>query len=272
MKEKATFWRAPDIGELELLKATYISHTFSRHTHAGYVIGMIERGVEVFYYRGAIHRALPGDVVIINPDEVHTGHSGDRSGWTYRMFYPSIDMLRQVAGSITNGSGEMPYFKDAVIKDRQLARQIKGLHHLLETSQSFLERQSFFFDIMGRLIIQCAGNPPAIRRSGPERTAIKSAMDYIDENITDNISLGQLSTHAGLSPFYFSRLFRQYTGLPPHAYHKQQRIRLAKRLLMKKMPIAQVAAEAGFADQSHLTRHFKQIVGVTPGQYAAQSR
>ncbi len=87
MKESATFWQAPDIGDLELLKATYVSHMFARHTHEGYVIGVIEQGVEVYDYRGATHFALPGDIVIINPDMVHTGHAGVKTGWRYRMFY-----------------------------------------------------------------------------------------------------------------------------------------------------------------------------------------
>jgi AraC-like DNA-binding protein len=233
---------------------------------------MIERGVEVFYYRGKVHAALPGDVVVINPDEVHTGYSGDEKGWTYRMFYPSIATIRQVADGISDGVGDMPFFKEAVIKDRSLAREIRRLHRLLETSRCALERQASFYSVMGRLIIKHAGNAPAMKNTGTERQVITKAIAHVHDNICENTSLEELSAHVGLSPFYFSRIFRQYTGLPPHAYRKQQRIHLAKQLLRGNMPIAQVAAESGFSDQSHLTRHFKQIVGVTPGQYVSQRR
>jgi AraC-like DNA-binding protein len=65
----------------------------------------------------------------------------------------------------------------------------------------------------------------------------------------------------------FSRMFARHMGLPPHAYRKQKRIRKAKQMLIDRVPISRVAVETGFADQSHLTRHFKQVVGVTPGQY-----
>ena len=105
MKESATFWRAPEFGNLELLKATYVTHAFARHAHAGFVIGMIERGVEVFACRGQTHAAAPGDLVLINPDTVHTGHAGEAGGWTYRMFYPDIALMRQVAGVIGAGRG-----------------------------------------------------------------------------------------------------------------------------------------------------------------------
>jgi AraC-like DNA-binding protein len=267
MKETATFWHAPDIGDLELLKATYISHAFSRHTHPGYVVGMIERGVEVFYYRGETHAALPGDVVVINPGEVHTGHSGDERGWTYRMFYPAVQTLTIVAEAMADHPVDIPYFPRAVIKDRRLALKIKQLHMLLEQSTSPLERQERYYEVMGDLIRTQARNSPALKKQGRERHTIKQALQMINDTIPENISLETLSHQVGLSPFYFTRLFRQYTGLPPHAYRKQQRILLAKQLLRKRIPISQVAAEAGFADQSHLTRHFKQVIGITPGQY-----
>lgn len=172
---------AADIGDLEMLKATYVSHAFSRHTHAGFVVGMIERGVEVFHYRGKIHAALPGDVVVINPDEVHTGYSGSDSGWTYRMFYPSIEILQQVADGISDGPGEMPYFGDAVIKDRQLAHEMRWLHSLLETSQSQLERQTAFYDVMGRLLIRHADNAPVIKATGGHPQIIKNMVDSFHE-------------------------------------------------------------------------------------------
>jgi AraC-like DNA-binding protein len=266
-KEKATFWHAPDLGDLELLKATYVSHTFSRHTHPGFVIGMIERGVEAFSYRGRTHFATPGDVVIINPDTVHTGHSGDRNGWTYRMFYPSIGMMQRVAESIAGYPVDMPYFSEPVIPDRPLADKMRRLHHVLEHSDNRLAREQGFCDVMGELLLKHACNAPHERPLGSGDGAVRKAIARINDTLAENISLEELSRHVGLSPFYFTRLFQRRTGLPPHAYRKQRRIDLAKELLRRELPIAQVAVETGFADQSHLTRHFKHIVGVTPGRY-----
>jgi AraC-like DNA-binding protein len=268
MKESATFWHASDIGGLELLKATYVSHTFARHTHEGYVIGVIERGVEVYDYRGATHFAMPGDIVVINPDMVHTGHAGVEAGWTYRMFYPSVGLIKGLAENISQRSADAPYFNATVIKDPGLAQDIRALHHVLEQSSLRMERQSCFYEVMGRLLLKHAGNPPVVKPAGQEGRAVNKAVGYIHATLGENISLEQLSAHVGLSPFYFSRVFSKHMGLPPHAYRKQQRIHAAKQLLLGGMPIAEVAAETGFADQSHLTRHFKQIVGVPPGQYA----
>ena len=75
-----------------------------------------------------------------------------------------------------------------------------------------------------------------------------------------------------MSPFALLRAFRAETGLPPHAYLNQIRVRLARRLLDDGLAPAVVAAEAGFADQAHLTRHFKRVVGVPPGAYQRERR
>jgi AraC-like DNA-binding protein len=267
MRETATFWRAPEFDDMELLRATFISHAYARHTHPGYAIGMIEQGAEVFYYRGATHCALAGDVVVINPDEVHTGHSGDASGWSYRMFYPDVALMRRLSADM-GGTGNAPYFTAAVIKDPDLAGQIQRLHHLLEYSKASLARETCFCEIMSRLILRHAANAPALPRRGIEHHTVARAAAFLEAHLSANITLEELSLQVGVSPFYLSRLFRRCTGLPPHAYLKQRRIVKAKAMLRRGVPIVQVAVATGFADQSHLTRHFKQIVGVTPGRYA----
>jgi AraC-like DNA-binding protein len=267
VKESATFWHVADIGGIELLKASYVSHAFSRHTHAGYVIAIIERGVEGYDYRGRTHFAVPGDIILINPDTVHTGYAGIKSGWSYRVFYPCIDLLQGLAEDMAQKKGDMPYFDTTVISDPLLARDMLRLHRILERSLSRLDRQSWFNAVMGKLLAMHAGNPPPVRPPRLEHRALKKAVAYIHDTLCENISLEALSSHAGLSPYYFSRMFTRHMGLPPHAYRIQLRIHKAKQLLRNRMPISQVALETGFADQSHLTRHFKQVVGVTPGQY-----
>ena len=177
-----------------------------------------------------------------------------------------------MAFSMSERTGPAPYFKDAVIRDRRLASRMLGLHHLLERSGSRLARETLFFEVMGELVAKYATPAPQPRPLRCERKAVNQAVAYIQDNLTENISLKELSRHVGLSPFYLSRIFQQQVGLPPHAYQKQQRIYLAKQLLRCNTPIATAAAQAGFADQSHLTRHFKQILGVTPGLIASPQR
>ncbi len=86
------------------------------------------------------------------------------------------------------------------------------------------------------------------------------------------MSLNELAQYVGLSPYYLLRVFRAEVGMPPYAYLESVRVRHAQRLLENGRPLAQAAIEAGYSSQSHMTRHFKNIIGATPGQYAQQMR
>ena len=91
--ERAKFWLDRQLGDMELLDATYVTHSFSRHVHEGFAIGVIEEGAECFYYRGAEHVAPAGSIVVIEPGEIHTGHAVRETGWTYRTLYPDAALL-----------------------------------------------------------------------------------------------------------------------------------------------------------------------------------
>jgi AraC-like DNA-binding protein len=95
---------------------------------------------------------------------------------------------------------------------------------------------------------------------------------YIDEHFAENITLNRLAQHVSLSPYYLLRAFRAEVGMPPYAYLESVRIRHTQQLIKTGKPLAEVAAEVGFSSQSHMTRQFKKIIGVTPGQYAQHIR
>lgn len=98
---------------------------------------------------------------------------------------------------------------------------------------------------------------------------VRRAREYLAEHFAEPVSLADLERVAGLTRFHLVRSFAARYGLPPHAYQVQLRLAAARRLIRAGLPLAQVAAEAGFADQSHLGRHFKRVWGVTPGRYAS---
>lgn len=100
---------------------------------------------------------------------------------------------------------------------------------------------------------------------GLPQKKLKQAVDYIQDNLAREISLNELANELGISRYYFCRLFKQSIGLSPHQYVIQQRVERAEQLLLQgEMSIADVAQVCGFAHQSHLTRHFKRLTGVTP--------
>lgn len=265
--EQAKFWCDPALGNLELLRAKYITHSFSPHIHEGFAIGVIADGVEQFACRGSLYAAPASSIVIINPGEVHTGHAGVETGWSYRMFYPDATMLQQVASEIADGKNFLPYFPAPVIEDKQLAKYLNSLHLILENSVLQLERETSFLWTMSQLVARHSTPKCQLKVIGREHQAVKRVQEYLDAHYAEHILLDRLAKVADLSSFHLIRVFRRQVGLPPHAYLKQLRVKQAKILLRKGEPIAQVALATGFVDQSHLTKQFKRTVGVTPKQY-----
>jgi AraC family transcriptional regulator len=103
---------------------------------------------------------------------------------------------------------------------------------------------------------------------------LRAVVEYIRAHLDARLTLGHLAGVARLSPCHFARLFKNSTGLPPHQYVIARRVERAKDLLRGegRLPLAEVAAEVGFCSQSHLTRHFKRLVGVTPRRFRSSAR
>lgn len=270
--EQTKFWRDPDLDNLELLRATYITHAFTRHTHEQYAIGVIDSGVEEFDYQGATHRAGANRLVIVHPGEPHTGHAGIPDGWQYRMFYPEVTLLQQVLQELDETRRGLPYFPQPVIHDPELVQQFRQLHIALEHAETRLECDSRFLWTFTQLIARHADRRPWAVPDGQENWAVQQALEYLQNHYAQSVTLDQLATIARLKPLRLLRVFQRSIGLPPHAYLVQLRVARAKHLLATGQSIAAVALDTGFTDQSHLNRHFKRVVGITPGQYALGCR
>ncbi|MCU0570803.1 MAG: AraC family ligand binding domain-containing protein [Oculatellaceae cyanobacterium Prado106] len=106
----------PEFDNLELFRAEAIHYHYARHSHAGYAIGVIESGVGGNSYRGTTYLAPPRSVVLMNPEEAHTGYSAEGLPLTYRMLYPSVALMQQLADEL-EGSG-FPHFKEAVVQQQ----------------------------------------------------------------------------------------------------------------------------------------------------------
>lgn len=267
--ERAVFWRDGELGGLELLRAHYVTHSFAPHTHEGFALGAIESGVETFRFRHATHAAPAGSVVVVSPGEVHTGSAALPQGWRYRMLYPDAAILRDIASELSGRPRPVPGFAQPVIDDPELAGELLRLHAALEARAEPLERSTRLVAAFSHLIERHADTLHLEPRYPAEPALVRRLRTYLEEQLGTPIRLEDLAALAGMSAFRTLRVFEQSMGMPPHAYLTQLRVARARPLLVQGTPPAQVAALVGFYDQSHLTRHFKRIVGVTPGQYAA---
>lgn len=259
-------WRAVESGGLDLLHGTFTTHAFARHAHETYSIGLLEHGAMTFACRGGEYTLRPGLIGLINPDEAHDGHAEDGQGWTYRNLYPSAALLEGIFADLSTHPGALPRLSN-VIDDALLAHELAVAHQAFAVHTSILMRESLLREALTKLLLRHAGHSVNAPRIGREARGLESARSLLEDDYARNVTLEELAHCAGLNPFTLLRGFQRTYGLPPHAYQLQVRLRLVKRLLQRGETLAQTALTAGFADQSHLGRHFKRAFGVTPQQY-----
>lgn len=265
--EQTRFWQAAELGGVELLHAHYIDQRFAPHVHDGFVFTVIERGAQRFNHRGAEHLAPVGSMVLINPDELHTGSKAHEQGWLYRAYYPEVSQVTTVFEELELSCQGLPSFATSVLHDPQLATLFSSLHRLLsEDHASALERQTVWREAV-LLLFQRHARVRTATEAGREPQAVIRAKELLSARLAEPPSLEQLAAAVQLSPFHFARVFRRATGVPPYAWVKQRRIEQARALLKSGCAPVNVAMQLGFSDQSHLTRQFKQAYGVGPGEY-----
>ena len=272
LPSKTRVWRVPGLDNVELLRAEHLTQSFPRHTHECYAVGVVERGALGFAYRGANVVAPPGSVSLCVPGEAHTGKAAAAEGWAYRMFYLDARVLQEVASELAARPRDLPFFPSGVVDDAPLAGLVGDLHRLLEgwpegAGASRLEGETRLLNLLAALIKRHADAPPPSRRAGREPRAVAQVKRYLEDHHAEEISLDSLSGLTGLSRHHLVRVFGEAAGVPPHAYLRQVRVRRAKDLLASGHGVAEAALMTGFTDQSHLTRWFKRLWGVTPGGY-----
>lgn len=259
--DRAAFRRPAHRAGIELYQAHIVRHAFEPHTHDAYGLGAIESGVERFRYRGSDHLAPPDTLVLMNPDELHTGRAETEQGWRYRMVYLDADVLSALSGD------DGWWFADAVGHDAARARRVGRLLQALWTNNEGLA-----FDSHLSLLID-ALRPAALigRAARPEAShRFNAVIDFMRARLGDVLTLEMLAGVAGLSPFHFLREFKRAHDATPQQMLMALRLFDAKQRLAAGEAPASVAAASGLTDQAHLTRAFVRRYGVTPGRYQQQ--
>ncbi|ASF94179.1 AraC family transcriptional regulator [Vibrio anguillarum] len=269
-RELAKFHIANELGGIELLDAQYETQNFSRHSHEGYTVGVIERGAQRFYRTGGHHIAPQDSIILVNAEEVHNGHSAVKGGWAYKAMYPLPEQFSTVLQELGSFNSCAPYFPEPVVYDPELANQFRLVFDTLEQSSNRLLRETLVYATLTKLVARHAKSPPISLPKTKIQQSLYTVKEFLDDFPQADVSLEDLSKLAGVSPYHLVRSFQKMYGFPPHAYQIQARLRYAKTLLRSGHPISDAAQESGFHDQSHLHRHFKRAMGLTPKQFLAK--
>ena len=263
-EEGARIWRHSALTGVELFQGTYRKHEFARHFHTVPAIGVVDHGSMRTYCQKANHDLPAGSVLLLNPGEVHAPGPNCEKGWSFRMFYFGNSIFKEWSEKITN---QLIHFSTPVVQDRLLAQALLRLHRTLETPATPLETDSAMLSVFTQLGRNHASATLPTKPARPDRNAVNQAKEYLRARYTENVSLSELAEVAQVSQFHLVRAFHRAVGLPPHSYLIQLRIEAAQTMLRSGKAISEVASLVGFTDQSHLTRHFKRLTGVTPNQY-----
>ena len=236
-----------------------------RHWHEEYRVCAITGGVGELCYRGTTYASPPGTLNLAEPGEVHSFQSSRPRGCDFLDMDFDPALLRMAAPESCRV--EHAAFASPTTNDPVVFRSFVRLHRFLVNSVEPLEQQAAFLGFLVTLLQRHTRTRRSLQAAGRETGAVAIAREYLTENYAKKIGLAELAAVAGLSPFHLTRVFTRATGMPPHAFLSQIRISRAKALLRRNVPISRVALETGFADQSHLTRTFKEMVQVSPGAY-----
>lgn len=254
---------------LNFFQAFHPVHSYPRHSHDYYVIAVVDAGLQSFSFGGTKQITPVNGLILLNPGEMHTGEPVNDLGFGYSAFYPTAAHMEAIVQELP-GRPVIPAFSVPRADDLQMAQLVRSLHTTLKGSSSPLECESKFLWTLVELLNRFGNRTPAEPPSGSEHQAVRKVRDYIHENYAQPLSLSELAAYVNFSRYYLLNIFRDEVGMPPHTYLENFRIRQAQRMLAGGDALVQVAGRIGFSSQSHFTRCFKQIIGVTPGEYARQ--
>jgi AraC-like DNA-binding protein len=246
---------------LDLLTAHFDRHVYASHTHEQFSIGICVGGSEVIDYRGDHLRPGPGSIVVLAPGEMHTGRPAASDGYAYRALYPEPSLLGD--GTV----GGHPYFREPLLDDPELATALRRAHTELSTCPDPLETESR----LPWLLTALARRHSTARAANDVVPGAAHIAHVVRDRLADELleppSLAELAADLGLSRYQLLRAFRTTMGIPPYAWLAQHRVGRARGLLESGLRPAEVAGAVGFADQAHLTRWFRRVLGVTPAAY-----
>jgi AraC-like DNA-binding protein len=263
VRDAIAFHAYPLAGIVPMSAATV--RAFPRHTHDEYGIGVVDAGGHASWSGRGHVEAGPGTFISVNPGEVHDGHAVGGRPRSWRILYFDPAVLADLRSDILEGATGSFTFAAPVFADRSLHRSFEAAF----AQGATMSCETAVLRLVARLAAHSTARPN--RDEGPT-ACIRRARQRIDADPAAPLTLIELAREAQLSRYQLIRAFARELGLTPHAYILQRRIALAQRMIRAGRDLAEVAAAAGFCDQSHLTRWFVRQFGVTPNRYAVVAR
>jgi AraC-like DNA-binding protein len=253
-------WRPAVPGVGEVLHARFTEHAYPPHTHEHWALLLVDSGGVLYDLERRSQDAGPESLTVLPPQVPHDGKAASRNGFRKRVVYLDERWLpHELVG---------PAARRPTLRDTELRAAVAALNGSLASPGDELESES-------RLALVCErirhhldrGSEAVVGRRDPGTAG--RLRDVLDGDLASTPSLRSVAADLDASPTHLIRAFSREFGLPPHRYVTGRRVDRARTLLLDGVPAAEVATEVGFYDQAHLTRHFRRMLGVAPGAFAA---
>jgi AraC-like DNA-binding protein len=250
---------------VELFRAWFAGEAYEKHRHDTYAIGLTDRGIQVFDYRGSTRASTPGQVVVLYPDEVHDGRAGTDEGFGYRIVYVEPAHLAEALRVLRGRPCPLPFVGEPVSTNARLSQAVEAAFRAPLES---LAADSLIVDLAeGLMDGESGGGRPTVSRV--DVPAIERARQFLEAERTRVVHSMELESITGLTRYDLARQFRIMFGTSPYRYLLMRRLDFARERIHRERPLVEVACDAGFADQAHFTRAFKSAFGLTPARYRA---
>ncbi|MHC5216977.1 helix-turn-helix domain-containing protein [Enterococcus sp. LJL128] len=241
-----------------------VKQKFPNHFHEFYVIGFIEKGRRFLSCKQQEYIVEAGDLLLINPYDNHFCEQLGEETLDYRSIHISPLVMLELTERII-GLRKRLLFSQNVIPAYTNLTALKELHSLMVTSADSHRKTKALDQCLKRMLIEYSDyeGTQAYEYSG----MLEQVCSYINKYYAEAIVMEELSEQFGVNQFTLIRQFVKNKGVTPHQYLRTVRISKAQKLLEQGIPPAQAATDSGFSDQSHFSRYFKHLIGVTPKQY-----
>ena len=258
-RQEVSAWRPRIPGVVEVFHAHFTEYAYPMHVHDAWTLLIVDDGA-VRYDLDRHEHGTPHDTVTLLPPHVpHNGSPATPHGFRKRVLYLDGTHLRE---DLIGAAVDQPDLRDPVLR-----RRVGQLHTALAHAGDELEAESRLTFIGERLRSQLRPNAGA-DTPRPDPALARRLRELLDERVVDGLTLDEAAGLVHAHPAHLVRAFSTAYGIAPHQYLNSRRVDRARRLLLDGRSPGEVASATGFFDQSHLTRHFRKLVGVTPGRYA----
>lgn len=238
---------------------------FPNHFHEYFVIGFMERGRRNMHCQNQDYLVSQGDLILFNPFDSHYCAPINGEPSDYRAVNINPDTMQKTIYEIT-GKSQTLYFTRHLVPQSEMTASLAQLYTAIVQGAPRFEKEEAYFFLMEQILSDYAAPAPPKSQPKPAKQ-LQNLCAYMEMHFAENISLDDLLSMTNFSKSYLLRAFTKQYGVSPYRYLQATRINHAKKLLEQGVLPIDVAALAGFSDQSHFSNFFKEFIGLTPKQY-----